>query len=77
MTSLGKRQSILGAYMSEALLSLKEVSEIVSFKRNKIYELMDVGEFPRAKRVGRHVRWFRTEVVAWVRALKAEDRPDL
>jgi len=54
----------------EKLLTLKQVSEIVSFQRAYIYNMMSKNKFPRPIKFGRHNRWIKSEIEKWVNDLK-------
>lgn len=54
----------------EKLLTLKQVSEIVSFQRSYIYNMMSENKFPRPIKFGRYNRWIKSEVEKWVNDLK-------
>lgn len=49
------------------IMRRSEVERRTGYKRSHIYELMKLGKFPRAKRIGsRAVGWDSLEVVQWV-----------
>lgn len=49
------------------LLSLREVMELVSFSRAKIYKMIGKGEFPPQRKISdSSVRWYRDEILAWI-----------
>ena len=54
----------------EKLLTLKQVSDIVSFQRAYIYNMMSKNKFPRPIKFGRHNRWIKSEIEKWVNDLK-------
>ena len=58
--------------MSEALLSQKQVSEIISLSKAYIYTMMKRGDFPRPKKYGHVVRWFKSDVEQWLKEQKEE-----
>lgn len=55
---------------SAALLTEKQVSAIVSFKRNKIFNMIKAGEFPAPKKFGYVNRWLHSDIEAWLDELK-------
>ena len=49
------------------ILRLKEVERLTGFKRSHLYSLMNMGDFPRAIRLGaRAVGWNSVEVDKWI-----------
>jgi|ETNmetMinimDraft_13_1059891.scaffolds.fasta_scaffold71505_1 excisionase family DNA binding protein len=58
--------------MSEQLLSQKQVSEMVSFSRSYIYEMIAKGRFPKPKKFGRTSRWFKSDIEQWLQEKKEE-----
>ena len=49
------------------LLTRREVEERVALGRSAIYELMRDGKFPEPIKVGRRaVRWYESEINAWI-----------
>ena len=57
--------------MHDRLLRRRQVEEITGMARSSIYRLMNMGEFPRAVRVGKAaVRWKTSDITAWL-----ESRP--
>lgn len=52
--------------MSEVFLKRIEVEKLVGFKRQKLYEMIEAGEFPAAVILGSNThRWILSEVEAW------------
>lgn len=61
--------------MSEQLLKLERVLEMVGFGSSTVRAWVDEGRFPRPIRVqGRAVRWVRSEVEQWIADQIAQDR---
>ena len=58
--------------MSEQLLSQKQVSEMVSFSRSYIYEMIAKGRFPKPKKFGRTSRWLKSDIEQWLQEKKEE-----
>ena len=58
--------------MSEMLLDQKQVTEIVTFKRSRLYQMVDAGIFPKPSKFGRHNRWFMSDIEDWLRERKLE-----
>ena len=58
--------------MDEKLLTQKQVSEIISFQRSYIYEMISKGRFPKPKKFGRSVRWFKSDIDRWLKEQKDE-----
>ena len=55
----------------EKLLNEKEVSNIVSFKRTRLFEMIKAGNFPKPIKFGRNNRWLQSEIESWLNNLKA------
>ena len=56
----------------DKLLTEKQVTEIVGFKRTKLYQMIKKGEFPAPKKYGRTNRWFKSDVEDWLKKEKEE-----
>lgn len=54
----------------EPLWSIQQLSDFLQVPVKTIYRWRDIGEGPRGYRVGRHLRFRRADVMAWL-----EDRP--
>lgn len=55
--------------MSTKILRLPEVLNRVGLKRSALYELIEVGGFPRQVKLGmRSVGWLESSVDAWIKA---------
>jgi excisionase family DNA binding protein len=52
--------------MLERLMSLADLSEMLSVPVTTLYQWRHRGEGPPGYRVGRHVRYRRSEVEAWL-----------
>ena len=50
----------------EKLLILKEVVNIVSFKRSTIYKFIKQGSFPKPLKIGYSSRWKMSEIRQWM-----------
>lgn len=59
--------------LDERLMSLPDLSEFLGVPLNTLYRWRYRGEGPKGYRVGRHVRYRRADVEAWL-ATCAEDR---
>jgi prophage regulatory protein len=56
-----------GTVVERRVLRLPEVEARIGFKRSHIYNLMNAGQFPKAKRIGvRTVGWDSAEVDQWI-----------
>jgi predicted DNA-binding transcriptional regulator AlpA len=51
------------------LINIKDVMNITSFSRNKIYKLMREGEFPRLSKIGCGSYWKRKVIEQWIEDL--------
>ena len=59
---------------SERLIRLPEVRQRVGLGRSTIYRLMEVGSFPRARKLGpRAIAWSECEIDSWIEG-KLTDR---
>jgi excisionase family DNA binding protein len=65
---MGKRMS--GAEAPERLMTLTELSELLGVPVGTLYAWRYRGEGPAGYRIGRHVRYRRVEVEAWLRAYR-------
>lgn len=61
--------------VADRLLGPSELSEMVGVPVGTIYQWSSRGTGPRAIRVGRHLRWRRSEVERWLDEQTA-DRPE-
>lgn len=53
--------------MTERLITLKEVQEMIGFKKDYIYRNIKKGTFPKQVNCGgRGVRWKLSEVQKWI-----------
>lgn len=51
------------------VMRLPEVIEATGYKRSSIYRFMDLGEFPKCRRIGpRAVGWDSLQIEDWVNA---------
>jgi len=57
----------------EQLLTLKEVVEIVGFKKSTIYKFIKKGKFPRPLKFGKSSRWTKSEINEWINNLKQKE----
>ena len=56
--------------LNKKLLTLKEVSVLVSMSRSTIYRSMDAGDFPRPLKIGsRMVRWAVDDIDDYLKRL--------
>ncbi len=52
---------------TERILRLRDVEDMVGFRRSQIYVLMSQGEFPRQIKLGqRGVGWKLSEIKRWI-----------
>jgi prophage regulatory protein len=51
-----------------SLLRIQDVMRRVSFKRNKLYDLINAGDFPQPVKFGRMSAWVEAEVSQWIEA---------
>ena len=52
---------------SRRIMRLADVEQATGFKRSHIYNLMNEGRFPKARRIGcRAVGWDSTEIQQWI-----------
>ena len=54
--------------MTDRLLRLSSVTDIVGFKTTRIYALIARGEFPCPVKIGRSSRWVESEIHDWIAA---------
>jgi prophage regulatory protein len=52
--------------MTEKLLTIREVTEIVGFKKSTIYKFMNEGKFPKQVKIGKSSRWKMSEIKQWM-----------
>ena len=50
----------------EKLLPLRQLESVVGFRKSKIYQLIESGEFPPPIKIGRSSRWASSEISDWV-----------
>ena len=52
---------------TERLIRLPEVKQRVGLGRSTIYRLMDLGRFPKARKLGlRAIAWSEAEIDGWI-----------
>jgi excisionase family DNA binding protein len=49
-----------------ALITVKEVSEMLGISERTIYRLSDAGDMPSPVKLGSSVRWRRKELESWI-----------
>lgn len=55
------------------VLRMNQVQAVTGFGRSWLYQLMQEGKFPRARKIGaRAVGWNSAEVYAWIEARMGE-----
>jgi len=52
--------------MKEKLLTIKELENIVGFKKSTIYKFMNEGKFPKQIKIGKSSRWKMSEIKQWM-----------
>ena len=52
--------------MSERLITIKEVTQIVGFKRSTIYKFIQQNKFPSPLKIGKSSRWKLTDIQKWI-----------
>lgn len=50
----------------EALLTVKEVAALLKVKPKSVYAIVEAGLLPGVRRIGRRLRFYRPELVAWM-----------
>ncbi|MFT4264081.1 MAG: helix-turn-helix domain-containing protein [Nocardioides sp.] len=63
----------LGNEAFDSALSLKELAALLHVSVQTLYDLRSQGRGPVGFRVGRHLRFRRAEVTAWLERLESED----
>lgn len=53
--------------MMEKLLTIREVTEIVGFKKSTIYKFMNEGKFPKQVKIGKSSRWKLSDIQEWMK----------
>ena len=53
----------------EQLLTLKEVVEIVGFKKSTIYKFIQKNKFPSPLKIGKSSRWKLSDIRKWIEEL--------
>lgn len=51
------------------LIQIKDVMEMTTFSRNRVYQLMKEDKFPRNIKVGKGSYWKRKEINQWIEDL--------
>ena len=52
----------------DRLMTIDEVAAYIQLPKNTLYKLRSQGNGPRAARLGRHLRYRRSDVDAWITA---------
>ena len=58
----------------EKLLPLNQLGSVVGFRKSKIYQLIESGEFPPPIKIGRSSRWLSSEVQDWIYKLAKQNQ---
>jgi len=58
----------------ETLVPLRQLESIVGFRKSKIYQLIECGQFPRPIKIGRSSRWLSSEVQDWIYKLAKQNQ---
>lgn len=58
--------------MTERLLRLRSVQQLVEFGKSKLYELVSEGRFPAPRKIEGCSFWRESEVLAWIAARTAD-----
>ena len=58
----------------ETLVPLRQLESIVGFRKSKIYQLIESGQFPRPIKIGRSSRWLSSEVQEWIYKLAKQNQ---
>lgn len=70
----GELLEVAAPWRGKLLLTIAEVSAATAISERELYRMVDRGEFPAPRKVGRASRWLVEEVEAATRALPAEGR---
>jgi excisionase family DNA binding protein len=54
--------------VSPILLSVQDLAALLNISVRTVWRQDSSGQMPRPVRIGRTVRWFEEEILAWVRA---------
>jgi len=57
----------------EQLLTLKEVIQMVGFKKSTIYKFIKENKFPRPLKFGKSNRWAKSAIDSWIKNLKQKE----
>ena len=60
--------------LMETLVPLRQLESIVGFRKSKIYQLIECGQFPRPIKIGRSSRWLSSEVQDWIYKLAKQNQ---
>lgn len=56
--------------MDESLLTIKKVSDKISFSKSYIYAMIKDEDFPKPKKWGKTSRWFNSDIERWLEQQK-------
>ncbi len=57
-----------GDIPQKLLVDCEDVSKLLSCSTEHVRRLSDAGKMPQPRRLGRSIRWVRSEIVSWVNA---------
>ena len=60
----------------ETLLLLRKLKSVIGFRKSKIYQLIESGQFTQPIKIGRSGRWRSSKVQNWIQNL-TEDTPNI
>ena len=58
--------------MNERLLTLNEITNIVSFKKSTIYKFIKTNGFPKPVKIGKSSRWLLSDINQWITIYKEQ-----
>jgi len=58
--------------MSDKLISVKQVAEVLGCSEREIWRMVQDGELPRAVRRGHSARWFCSDIEGYLQKLKEQ-----
>jgi excisionase family DNA binding protein len=64
-------RQLAGSAVASEMLTIGKLAELLDCSERSIYRLLEAGDLPRPIKLGRLVRWWRKQIMAWLESRSA------